>query len=78
LRTPRLRPTERGPTVDKPTISPAGDPFHPAPHDQDHPHVCLDGKIFIGHIVAGDDGEEIEIIEVVPCRRCAKRLGRME
>ena len=35
------------------------------------PHACVDGTVYIGHLVAGDDGEEVEIIEPVPCRRCA-------
>jgi hypothetical protein len=29
--------------MDTARISPAGDPFYAAPHDQDHPHVCLTG-----------------------------------
>ena len=35
------------------------------------PHACLKGFVYIGHMVVGDDGEEVEFIEVVPCRRCA-------
>jgi hypothetical protein len=37
----------------------------------ERPHVCTDGVVFIGHLVVGDDGEEVEIIEAVPCRCCA-------
>ena len=40
-------------------------------HDQDHPHACADGVVFIGHLVVGEDGEEVEVFEAVPCRRCA-------
>ena len=40
-------------------------------HDQDHPHACTDGVVFIGHLVVGEDGEEVEVFEAVPCRRCA-------
>jgi len=27
--------------------------------------------VFIGRLVVGDDGEEVEVFESVPCRRCA-------
>ena len=54
------------------TISPAGDPFTSSEAvGQDHPHACLDGYVYIGHLVVGDDGEEVEVIEALPCRRCA-------
>jgi len=36
---------------------------------RDHPHACWDGYIFLGY--TDEDGEEA--IEVLPCRRCAKR-----
>ena len=35
-----------------------------------HLHACLEGVVFIGHLVE-EDGEEVEVIEAVPCRRCA-------
>jgi hypothetical protein len=35
------------------------------------PHGCLDGMVYIGHLVEGEDGEEVEVFEAVPCRRCA-------
>ena len=38
--------------------------------DQDHPHACLEGVVYIGHLVE-EDGEETEVVEAVPCRRCA-------
>jgi Low affinity iron permease len=34
------------------------------------PHACYEGVVYIGHLVDGDDGEEAEVIEAVPCRRC--------
>jgi hypothetical protein len=37
----------------------------------DRPHACLNGYVYIGHMVEGEDGEETEIITAVPCRRCA-------
>jgi len=48
----------------------AGDAFHAAPHDQDErPHACLEGVVYIGHLVE-EDGEEVEAFEAVPCRKC--------
>jgi hypothetical protein len=59
--------------VDEHTISPAGDPFYAAPHDQDHPHACTDGLVFLTYTVFDEAvGEEVECLEVVPCRRCAE------
>ena len=36
------------------------------------PHACYEGVVYIGHLVVGDDGAEVEVIEAVPCRRCAE------
>jgi hypothetical protein len=38
--------------------------------DQDHPHACTDGVVYIGRLVE-EDGEEVEVVDLVPCRRCA-------
>ena len=41
--------------------------------DQDHPHACCDGWVYIGHMVESEhdlDGEVVEYVRV-PCRRCA-------
>jgi uncharacterized protein YciI len=54
---------------------------HPSTEDYDdtveahysgleRPHACLEGLVYIGRLVE-EDGEEDEIIEAVPCRRCA-------
>jgi hypothetical protein len=57
-------------TVDTRTISPAGDPFTAAPA-QGLPHACIDDVVYIGHVVHMDDGgEEVEVFEAMPCRRC--------
>ena len=56
-------------------IPPVGDPFTAAPHYDEHderPHACTDGIVFIGRLVVGDDGEEVEVFDAVPCRRCAE------
>jgi hypothetical protein len=37
----------------------------------ERPHTCYEGVVYIGHLVE-EDGEEVEVVEVVPCRRCAE------
>ena len=39
--------------------------------DQDQLHACLEGIVYVGHLVE-ENGEEVEIFEAVPCRRCAE------
>jgi hypothetical protein len=35
-------------------------------------HACYQGVVFIGHVVEEPGtGEEVEVIEAIPCRRCA-------
>jgi hypothetical protein len=34
--------------------------------EQEHPHACWSGQVFIGHI--DEDGEEV--IEAIRCKRC--------
>jgi hypothetical protein len=37
-----------------------------------HPHACTDGLVFLTYTVFDEAvGEEVERLEVVPCRRCA-------
>ena len=36
------------------------------------PHGCYGGLVFIGYLVEDESGEEVEIVEAVPCRRCAE------
>jgi hypothetical protein len=35
------------------------------------PCACMNGTVFIGHLVVGEDGEEVEVFEAVSCRRCS-------
>jgi hypothetical protein len=57
--------------MDEHTISPAGDPFHAAPHGQDRPHACNDGWVTIGQtVIDPDTGEETEEFALYLCRRC--------
>jgi hypothetical protein len=59
---------------------------HDHDHDQDHDtveaqyaclerlraHACTDGVVYIGHLVVGEDGEEVEVFERVRCRKCGE------
>ena len=59
-------------------------PAHPSTEDHDdtveahyaslerlRPCACTNGTVFIGHLVVGEDGDEVERIEAVPCCRCS-------
>ena len=38
----------------------------------ERPHACYQGVVYIGHVVEDPGtGEEVEVLEAVPCRRCA-------
>jgi len=43
------------------------------------PHGCVDGLVYIGHMVEDEEtGEEAEVIEATPCRRCAAAVEVVE
>ena len=35
--------------------------------------VCYEGLVYIGHLELTEEGEEIEAVEAVACRRCSTR-----
>jgi hypothetical protein len=39
--------------------------------DAPQPHACLNGHVYLGFNYVGEDGEEYETFEALPCRRCA-------
>jgi len=45
---------------------------HGTPHGT--PHGCYRGLVFIGHMIE-EGGEDVEVVEAVPCRRCADSRG---
>jgi hypothetical protein len=47
--------------------------FRPSAATEDHhPHACTDGLVFLPYTVFEEAvGEEVECLEVVPCRRCS-------
>jgi hypothetical protein len=62
-------------TVDSTKFS--ASPAHPSTEEDaalewlEPPHGCIAGVVYIGHMVEGKDGEEVEVITAVLCRRCA-------
>jgi hypothetical protein len=54
--------------VDTPTIRDIAPEVPPNP-DQDTPHGCYDGWVYLG-FETEEDGELVEITDRVPCRRC--------
>jgi hypothetical protein len=45
-------------------------PKVPAPSPEEAPHACYDGWVFLGFEGEDENGEHVEVIERVPCRRC--------
>jgi len=43
---------------------------HPSTDSLGYPCACYEGLVFIGHLLE-QDGEEVEVFEAIPCRRCA-------
>ena len=84
---PGGRPTERMATVDSTKSSaPAAHVAKPSEEEargddtiEAHytslergiPCYCYGGYHYVGHMAIGEDGEEVEVFEAVPCRRCA-------
>jgi hypothetical protein len=52
--------------------------FRPSEASEDtHPHACTDGLVFLTYTAYDEDlGDEVERLEVVPCRRCANETSR--
>ena len=49
---------------------------HPrTPPAGDRPCACYGGLVFVGHLVEDGSGEEVEVVEAVPCGRCAGGIG---
>jgi hypothetical protein len=49
--------------------------YRPSEASEDtHPHACTDGLVFFLTYTAYDEdlGDEVERLEVVPCRRCGE------
>ena len=48
--------------------------FRPNPVEEDtHPHACTDGLVLLTYTAFDEElGDEVERVDVVPCRRCAE------
>ena len=48
--------------------------FRPTEDSEDtHPHACTNGVVFLTYTAYDEDlGDEVERLEVLPCRRCAE------
>jgi hypothetical protein len=66
---PGTRPTERTLTVDT-NILRKDHPEGIAPTPDETPHACMGGWVFLGFEGEDENGEHVEVIERVPCRRC--------
>jgi hypothetical protein len=64
---------DHGPQGRSPMDTQKSTVFRPERADEDtHPHACTDGLVFLTYVVFDEAvGEEVERLEVVPCRRCA-------
>jgi hypothetical protein len=72
VRHPGTRPTERGLTVDSMKSS----VFRPVDREEAHPHACTEGVVYLTYTAYDEEvGDEVERIEVVPCRRCSEVEG---
>jgi hypothetical protein len=66
---PGTRPTEHeGSTVDTNILRTSPEKVAPAPKET--PHGCYDGWVSLGFEAEDEQGEHVEVIERVPCRRC--------
>ena len=46
------------------------EPYPEVRTDQETPHGCYGGWIFLGFEGEDENGEHTEVLERVPCRRC--------
>jgi hypothetical protein len=49
---------------------------HPSPTDEERDcFACYEGVVYIGRLVESEaDGKVVEVLEAVPCKRCADSL----
>jgi hypothetical protein len=69
---PGTRPTARqGETVDERSLAHSGHQPHPDVQEEETPHFCYDGWVYLGYEGVDEDGELAEVAtERLPCRRC--------
>jgi hypothetical protein len=48
-------------------------PAHPSTEEQDHPHACTDGLVYLGYTAVDEEtGEETEEYALYLCRCCSE------
>ena len=58
--------------MDERSVAHPGHYARPDVADEETPHFCYDGWVFLGYEGVDEDGELVEVgTERVPCRRCA-------
>jgi hypothetical protein len=73
---PEARPQEASPVTNRSVLAGDGIAYAGSKLDgveQDHPHACTDGLVFLTYTVFDEGvGEEVERFEALPCRRCTE------
>jgi hypothetical protein len=41
------------------------------PTEEETPHGCIGGYVYVGHLVEDEAGEEVEVYTAVRCRQCS-------
>lgn len=50
--------------------------YRPTEGEDSHPHCCSKGLVFLTYTVHDEEvGEEVERLEVIPCRRCKEEAA---
>jgi hypothetical protein len=57
--------------VDTTSLAHLGHQPRPDTHEET-PHACYGGWVYLGFEAEDENGERVEIIERVPCRRCRR------
>ncbi len=42
----------------------------PHPSTEERLCACYEGLVFVGHMATDESGDEVEVYEAVPCRKC--------
>jgi hypothetical protein len=69
LQLPGTRPTEKGWLAVDTNILRKDYPESSTPAEET-PHACLGGWVYLGFEGEDENGECVELVERVPCRRC--------
>jgi hypothetical protein len=62
--------TRRALTTEVTVIHEESSAHYAHPSTDETPCACYEGLVYIGHLVQ-EEGEEVEVFEAMPCRRCS-------